>query len=192
MNERTRDLSNDPELFIEIAKLWSDETDSEKSFRAYTEAARLYTQELSLDIPPRLLNNLAVLDFTREEFSEARAKFEEAALVGSKGLKAGKELSEEDDAVLTTVGFNLGVVAEALEEIDSAKLAYSQLLTQHPEFVDGQSLFSLSVEPELRADTIGDNSESATRPLSDESERFRSRPRPHQRDSEFTTQEPRN
>lgn len=138
MNERTKDLSNDPELFIEIAKLWSDEPDSEKSFRAYLESSRIYSQELSSDVPARLSNNIAVLDYLKGDYSSARERFQGAATIGAKAVVGGV-VKVEDDAVLTAVSFNLGVVAEALDEIDEAKVAYNNLLGQHPEFVDGQS-----------------------------------------------------
>ena len=150
MNERTKEISVDPEMFIEIAKIYSDELDSDKSFKAYSEASRLYTQELTLDVPPRLLNNIAVLDYMKEDFSSARGGFELAITNGVKAMVGGV-MGMEDDAVLSGVNFNLGVVAEALEEIDEAKLAYNNLLAQHPEFVDGQSCIpSLVVAPLTR------------------------------------------
>lgn len=144
MNERTKELSNDPDLFVEIAKLWIDEVDSEKSLRAYLESSRIYSQELSTDVPARLLNNIAVLDYLKGDFGAARERFQGAATNGSKGIVEGV-VRVEDDAVLTAVNFNLGVVAEALDEVDEAKSFYQNLLGRHPEFVDGQSSPSSSL-----------------------------------------------
>lgn len=98
-SERVRVLAEDRDLFIEIAKLWSDELSVERSLQAYQQAARieadkaeaereerelkaeddLYaTQQLQEDVgpdavDPRIRNNIGVLLFNRRPLSSSSA-----------------------------------------------------------------------------------------------------------------------
>ena len=132
-----RAIARDPQLFIEIARLWSDESGLERPLRAYVEASRIYVEELELDVPPQLSNNVGVLEFQRGDFGKAQKAFEDA--LTDAGVKAQEGLTEELDAVITGVMFNFGVVCEAMGDAEKAKGAYEQVLAKHPEFVDGKS-----------------------------------------------------
>ncbi|GEM08555.1 pol II transcription elongation factor [Rhodotorula toruloides] len=98
-SERVRVLAEDRDLFIEIAKLWSDEQSVERSLQAYQQAARIEADKAESDIEeremkaeddlyatqhsqeeagpdavdPRIRNNIGVLLFNRRPLSSSSA-----------------------------------------------------------------------------------------------------------------------
>jgi RNA polymerase-associated protein CTR9 len=142
-SERVRALAQDPDLFLEIARLSTDEVGVDRSLRAYKESARISTDELEVGAAPRLLNNIGVLEHQKGNVVEAQTKFEEALMEAGRlaSQSEGGKVEEELDTVMTVVSFNHGVVSEAMGDTSKAKEAYDQILSKHPEYVDGTSLF---------------------------------------------------
>ena len=121
-------------------------------------------------MPAPVLNNIGVLEYHKADFAGAQERFE-AALgeVGQAVELAGGILSDELDAVLTAVTYNLGVVYEAIGEPDKAKDAFGQILSRHPEYVDGPS------QPPLgrgHADPLSLHSQGPPRAHRDEGQGF--------------------
>lgn len=133
---RLGEVARDPELFLEIARLWSEENDVTRSLKAYEESARI-TEENGDRPSPRVLSNIGALEFHRGHLDAAQEKFEAAATEAGK-LVAQSEMTEELDAIMTALTFNLGVVYEAGGDVERAKGAFDQIVALHPEFVDGK------------------------------------------------------
>lgn len=137
LSARLAAIMHDPFLHIDLAQLYLDESDLEKSLKAFREAARIFSEELELPVPPRLLNNIAVIALNKGKHDEALGIFEEQAAAMTELAKTNGSI--EVDATLTAVTFNLAVAYEATGETDRASVLYGHVLNQHPEFVDGSS-----------------------------------------------------
>lgn len=132
---RLSEVAHDPEMYLEIAKLYSDEANLDRSLKAYKESARV-TAELGKAASSMVLNNIGVLEFQKGSFVAAQDKFEESATEVSIKI-AAETLTGENDAILTTAVFNLGVVHKAAGNLDEAKKTFDKIVSMHPEFVDG-------------------------------------------------------
>ena len=149
---RTREISHDPDLFVEIAKLWSDEHSLDRSLQAYRQSAQIHREattdddgeEVEGSVPAPVLNNIGVLEYLKGDFGGAQTRFE-AALheVGVAVQQAHGIVSDELDAVLTAVTYNLGVCYEAIGETDKAKDAFRRILSRHMEYVDAKCRLAL-------------------------------------------------
>ena len=129
LNKSARNLSEDVDMHVEIAKLWQeDNTDMVK--RAVQEALRI--NEVAHRIEPKLMNNLGVLDHLEGNLQQAQAAYERALTSNS------ATALPDSDAVSTTILYNLARVYESQGELDRAQEAYEKLLSHHPEYVDGE------------------------------------------------------
>ncbi|TBU31622.1 RNA polymerase II-associated protein [Dichomitus squalens] len=124
-----RKLGEDAEMFIEIAKLYQDES-IERMERAYKQA--LQNSETSGKIEPRLVNNLGALQHLEGHFDEARAMYE-TALTHAASLDQSTA-----EAMSTSILYNLARVYEDQAEVTKAKEAYDKLLMRHPEYADAK------------------------------------------------------
>ncbi|CDO69163.1 hypothetical protein BN946_scf185042.g65 [Trametes cinnabarina] len=127
LTSSARKLGEDAEMFIEIAKLYQDES-LETMERAYKQALR--NNEVSGKTEPRLVNNLGALRHLEGHFDEARSLYE-TSLTHAAGLD-----SSAAEAMSTSILYNLARVYEDQGEEAKAKEAYDKLLARHPEYVD--------------------------------------------------------
>ncbi|EJU02087.1 hypothetical protein DACRYDRAFT_99861 [Dacryopinax primogenitus] len=128
----------DPELWVEVAKLWQAE-DSNKARDAYARAVELAreTADPEKGVDPKLLNALAVIRHIHggeTGRTEARDLYQEA-LVGATKAEEGPE----NEMVQTATLYNLVRCWEALGEQTQAQEAYQKLLSRHPEYVDAKA-----------------------------------------------------
>lgn len=129
-NKSARNLAEDVDMHVEIAKLWQDDNvDIVK--RAAQEALRI--NEVAHRLEPKLMNNLGVLDYMEGNLQQARAAYEQALTSNTVAALP------DGDAISTTILYNLARVYESQGELDRAQEAYEKLLAHHPEYVDGQS-----------------------------------------------------
>lgn len=128
-NKSARNLAEDVEMHVEIAKLWQDDNvDIVK--RAVQEALRI--NEAAHRAEPKLMNNLGVLDHLESNLQQAQAAYEQALTSNAAAALP------DSDAVSTTILYNLARVYEGQGELDRAQEAYEKLLAHHPEYVDGK------------------------------------------------------
>jgi RNA polymerase-associated protein CTR9 len=129
-NKSTRNLTEDVEMHMEIAKLWQDDN---------VDIVKLAVQEVlrinkaAHRVEPKLMNNMGVLDHLEGNLQQARAAYEQALTSNASAALA------DSDAVSTTILYNLARVYESQGELDRAQEAYEKLLAHHPEYVDGKS-----------------------------------------------------
>lgn len=151
-SERVRELAKDEQMFIEIARVWDDDpVGGERCLRAYREAMRVIeglvgdnTDDSSPANLPKLLNNIGVLEYHRNDPVAAQTSIEEALLkVGENINKNGGHVSEQDDAVLSVCTYNRGVVLEALGDDEAAIECYKQILSSHPEYLEAKARLAL-------------------------------------------------
>lgn len=152
-NDRRNPLiEDDLQMYLEVARLWaqSDDTSTASSATATPQQAMERTlgamrEAVRVDgDDPRLLNNLGALLHLEGKFGEAR-EFYETALIkvaaGASGSASGTRVDPESTS--TTILYNLARVYEDEGEAGMAKEAYDKLLSRHPEYVDGETLFTL-------------------------------------------------
>ena len=128
-NKSARNLAEDVDMHVEIAKLWQDD-DVDVVKRAVQEALRIY--EVAHRVEPKLMNNLGVLDHMEGNLQQARAAYEQALTSSTAAALP------DSDASSTTILYNLARVYEGQGELDRAQEAYEKLLAHHPEYVDGK------------------------------------------------------
>lgn len=121
-------IVDDMEMHLEIARLWQGES-LERMGKALREAFRI--NETIEQVDPRLLNNLAALQQMEGHFPEARALYERALTI------ALSLVTDQGEAMSTTILYNLARVYEEQGEETLARDAYEKLVTRHPEYVDG-------------------------------------------------------
>ena len=128
-NKSARNLADDVDIHVEIAKLWQEDViDIVK--RAVQEALRI--NEVAHRVEPKLMNNLGVLDHLEGNLHQAQSAYERALTSNSAAALP------DSDAVSTTILYNLARVYESQGELDRAQEAYEKLLAHHPEYVDGE------------------------------------------------------
>lgn len=128
-------ISEDMDMYVEIAKLWQDEN-LDKTVAALGEALKISNSSASVgQVDVQLLNNLGVLRHLTEQLPDARILYENA-LIKAAGL--GPDTGE---GMSTSILYNLARVYEDQGEDGLAKDAYEKLLSRHPEYVDGKLSF---------------------------------------------------
>lgn len=160
---RVQQVATDPDLYVEIARLWTGE-ESSKSLSAYRQSLQVRLDKVNSEdaedayielpnneeggsvkyprnFPPQLLCNIGALEFTRKEYISAYNRFEHAMKLDAQrqqdAASSGKSTAE-GDAVLMVVTYNLGIVMEERGMTSEAVELYEQrLLTRHPEFLEG-------------------------------------------------------
>ena len=171
LSARIQQIARSPDLYVEIARLWTDE-DPHKSLQAYRQSleVRQDIEESAVrhgengehgqnghfhgaaSMPPQLLCNIGSLEFARGEYESAQERFEEAVTLDLERQQASQEAGgpQEGDAVMMTLMYNLGVVMEARGQKEEATQLYeSRLLARHPEFVEGGCQKLLSIARQL-------------------------------------------
>ncbi|KAJ5812524.1 hypothetical protein N7474_008825 [Penicillium riverlandense] len=88
-------------------------------------------------LPPQLLNNMGCFLYQQEKIALARGMFQSAlnACVRSKEREEGAD----NDALVTTISYNLGRTYEAAEMQDEAKKVYEGLLERHSDYTDANA-----------------------------------------------------
>ncbi|KAI0081989.1 RNA polymerase II-associated protein [Panus rudis PR-1116 ss-1] len=129
LNTSLRAIAEDPQLHLEIARLWQAEN-PDRAERALQEALRIQQNNGTTD--PRILNNLAVLRHLSGHPDQARSMYENSLVTVSSSQ------SDTNEAISTTVLYNLARAYEDQGEDALAKEAYDKLLTRHPEYVDAK------------------------------------------------------
>jgi len=98
------------------------------------------TTALREHLSPQLLNNIGCFYYSydnRDKYEQAREMFQIA-------LNATIRIAEQDpsndaDALVTTISYNLGRTYEALNEPEDAKKVYRGLLARHPDYTDANA-----------------------------------------------------
>jgi RNA polymerase-associated protein CTR9 len=135
-SQASKALGEDWQMYADIARLW--QTDNlERAGKAYLEAARIEVKPSPTDpavgvVDPRLSNNLGVIRHLEGDVYAAQTCYQDAITVAAVS-------PTENDAIITTVMYNLARVYEEQGEVAKAREAYDKLLGKHPEYVDGAS-----------------------------------------------------
>lgn len=165
LGARIQQAARDPDLYIEIARLWTGD-DLSKSLNAYrqslsvrqdlddAEAKHATTNGQNGDSHstttassrlPQLLCNIGAQEFARGDYESAQDRFEQAITheierqQASAASLTNGATTAETDAVMMTLMYNLGIVMEARGQKEEAIQLYEhRLLARHPEFLEGQ------------------------------------------------------
>ena len=93
------------------------------------------------NLPPQLLNNIGCFHYQVEKYDQARDMFQTAM---NACTQIGDKQEEMDtDALITTIGFNLGRTYEAQGLYDEASNVYEGLLVRHSDYTDVRTRLAL-------------------------------------------------
>lgn len=132
---RLRAVADDVDLFVEISKLWQDES-LEKTVSAYQTAVSLATTDTADGEPKvdlksmKLSSNLGALYQLQGSVEEAETMYQEAL------SKLASLDDEAADTVKTTLAYNLGRAYEENGNEAAAGQWYRDVLKQHPEHLE--------------------------------------------------------
>ncbi|TFY58741.1 hypothetical protein EVJ58_g6226 [Rhodofomes roseus] len=125
----SRRIAEDIDMHVEIARLWQNDN-GERMRRALKEAWRI--SQATKQSNPRLVNNVAVLEYLDGHYDAARSMFETAI------TQASSLDSSTADGLSTTTLYNLARTYEEQGEESMARDAYEKLLDRHAEYVDAK------------------------------------------------------
>ncbi|KAG0652082.1 Tetratricopeptide repeat 1 [Hyphodiscus hymeniophilus] len=147
-----KNLVPDASVLLNLARLYETEQ-PEKSLQCLQQVEQMQLDQLPQDdkpedpdevaawknnlrenLPPQLLNNIGCFHYQVEKYDQARDMFQTAM---NACTKIGDKQEEMDtDALVTTIGFNLGRTYEAQGLLDEAKNVYEGLLVRHSDYTD--------------------------------------------------------
>ncbi|GAA98336.1 uncharacterized protein L969DRAFT_85678 [Mixia osmundae IAM 14324] len=138
---RVRLVSEDADVYVDVAKLWIED-DAAKCLKAYRESLRVRV-DLALSLPPQLHNNIGCLLFLRNQTDLAQEHFE-TALTNAITQVADETATLAQDALITFISYNLGLVYEASGNTDLAiDLYQNKLLARHSEFNEAKARLAI-------------------------------------------------
>lgn len=88
-------------------------------------------------LPPQLLNNMGCFLYQNEKIALARGMFQSA--LNACVLSQEREDRADNDALVTTVSYNLGRTYEAADMWDEAKKVYEGLLERHSDYTEASA-----------------------------------------------------
>ncbi|KAM7201011.1 hypothetical protein V8F20_005020 [Naviculisporaceae sp. PSN 640] len=155
-------ISPDPAVLLNLARLYEtenpdkalmclqqveqlefDQIPESKRPQDETDPTKIITA-IRKHLPPQLLNNIGCFYFQEEKYPLA-SDFFQAALdacvrLGENGeKKEGEDENSDTDALVTTIGFNLGRSYEAEGQTERAIECYEGLLKRHDDYVDARA-----------------------------------------------------
>ena len=161
-HESTRKIVDKEPVLLYLARLYESQSpvESERCLREVEELqlAKIKDEDPELEegedeqiqlrafLPPQLLNNLACFQYDVENFEGARDTFQialNACIKLSQKQEAEKEdpdstekVTDDVDALLTTISYNLARTYEAKDEWAEARKIYERLLDRHSDYTD--------------------------------------------------------
>ena len=88
-------------------------------------------------LPPQLLNNMGCFLYQNEKIAFARGMFQSA--LNACVLSQEREDGTDNDALVTTISYNLGRTYEAADMWDEAKKVYEGLLERHSNYTEASA-----------------------------------------------------
>lgn len=152
-NEKQK-LTPDESVLVYLARLYEN-TSPEKCMQCLTQLEELQISgipesarpdiddaedlktALRESLPPQLLNNMGCFLYQNEKIALARGMFQTAlnACVHSQERQDGSD----NDALVTTISYNLGRTYEAADMWDEAKKVYDGLLERHTDYTEASA-----------------------------------------------------
>lgn len=127
-------------LLLTLAKLYEGEQ-QERALQCLQQVQQLEMDALadddteeSKDLPPQLLNNIAVLHYHQGSYDVARELYQTALTTCA--TLAQKNTDIDTDALVTTLSYNLARLEEAAGNQEDAIKLYEGLLSRHEDYVD--------------------------------------------------------
>jgi RNA polymerase-associated protein CTR9 len=90
-------------------------------------------------IPPQLLNNIGCFYYKSDKFVQAREMFQTALNATVRIGENDNDSSNDTDALVTTISYNLGRTYEAEGMQEEAQKVYKGLLQRHPDYTDANA-----------------------------------------------------
>ncbi|KAL4868504.1 hypothetical protein BDV12DRAFT_185872 [Aspergillus spectabilis] len=153
--DESKKITPDESVLVYLSRLY-EQTSPDKSMQCLTQLEEMQLSEipdqerpegiedeeeikaaLRLNLPPQLLNNMGCFLYQTEKLSLARVMFQAAldACVRSQE----KESDFDTDALLTTIGYNLGRAYEASDAPEEANKAYEGVLERHSDYTEANA-----------------------------------------------------
>lgn len=148
-------LSPDESVLVYLSRLYESST-PDKSMQCLTQLEELQISSIPEDarpegiededgmkktlresLPPQLLNNMGCFLYQNEKIALARGMFQSA--LNACVLSKEKEDGSDNDALVTTISYNLGRTYEAADMWDEAKKVYEGLLERHNDYTEASA-----------------------------------------------------
>ena len=148
-------LSPDESVLVYLSRLYESST-QDKSMQCLTQLEELQISSIPEDarpegiededemkktlresLPPQLLNNMGCFLYQNEKIALARGMFQSA--LNACVLSKEKEDGSDNDALVTTISYNLGRTYEAADMWDEAKKVYEGLLERHNDYTEASA-----------------------------------------------------
>lgn len=117
---------------------------------------------------PQLINNVGVLQHTKEDLVAARRLYQSA---WEEAVKLGRDGATESDDMLITLSYNLGRLEEDAGNVNEAKKIYEGVLKKYPDYVDGtihrETLLTIAVARLCYLDAIDMSFDPSSKLLKD-------------------------
>lgn len=149
-----KNISADESVLIYLSQLY-EQTAPEKSMQCLTQLEEMQLAEIPDDqrpddaeneekakeilrqnLPPQLLNNMGCFLYQAEKIDTAKTMFQTALNACDKWKE--KE-GRDNDALITTISYNLGRCYEASNMPDEAKKIYEGVLERHSDYTDANA-----------------------------------------------------
>ena len=94
-------------------------------------------QQLKEELPPQLLNDIGCFQYQSDKFDRARITFQTALTACVRMGEKGDAI--DNDALVTTISYNLARTYEAAGLLDEARQVYEGLLSRHADYTDART-----------------------------------------------------
>ena len=117
-SKASRNITEDMDMHLEMARLWQGEGgNTERVFKSYKEALRISevpAEGKEVEIDPRLVNNIGVLEHLDSKFGEARKCYEKALTTVASNAGGDAKVSEAMEAKAEDYAGDKRVLEESL------------------------------------------------------------------------------
>lgn len=128
----TEQVPDDVEAWIELAQIL-EQNDLQGSLNAYSQAVKILTEKVEVEIPPEILNNMAALFYRTGNLVEAKNKLEQAI---ERTKTEAQHDSQYYDSIAITMTYNMARLYEEMCEFDQSDKLYKNILKEHPNYID--------------------------------------------------------
>ena len=125
----TEQFPDDVEAWIELAGILQY-FDFNGALNAYSMASSIFKENIKLQVPPEIINNMAALYHKLDQLDSARDNYK---------LALSRCKQEEDsyyNTLSVTLSYNLARLYEALHRTDKAESLYKIIYKEHPNYID--------------------------------------------------------
>ncbi|PAA71304.1 hypothetical protein BOX15_Mlig004403g1, partial [Macrostomum lignano] len=132
LKQVTDQFPDDVEAWIEYGQIL-EQPQPQEALAAYKTAVKLLQEQVQVDLPPEILNNMASLLFQNGSHQEAIQCYQQALAYCERERQTDERYY---GSITVTVRYNLARLYETVFEHDKAELLYKSVLREHTNYAD--------------------------------------------------------